>query len=106
MKENEDLLAGFAVFGGVDVFSAFPSQQMVARQSDSATEKSKRVLLSQVFHGKQAMTQSKTDLLQAKRESRALRRAKYTHIKKGQFVDAFCTKAIERTELRLIQDLI
>jgi hypothetical protein len=44
--------------------------------------------------------------LQAKRESRALRRAKYAQLKKGQFVDAFCTKAIEKTELKLIQDLL
>lgn len=79
---------------------------MLYALNESVTEKQQRVLLSQTFHGKQAMTQSKTDLLQAKRESRALRRAKNTHIKKGQFVDAFCTKAIERTEARLFEDLI
>ena len=76
---------------------------MVNDDGENAAEKQRRVLLSQIFHGKQAMTQSKPDLLLAKRESRALRIAKNTHIKKGQFLDAFCTKAIQRTEERLIE---
>ena len=52
------------------------------------------------------MALSKTDLLQAKRESRALRRAKNARIHEGQLVDAVCSKAIERTGEELIQDLL
>ena len=71
----------------------------------------RQVLLAQIFHGKQALSQTKNELLQAKRESRALRRAKLkrytdTHIKNGQFAEAFCAKAIERTEWRLIHDMV
>lgn len=108
VEDMQDQLSGPAGTGGNDIFTPFPSQQMIMINGDIGNDgdKQQRVLLSQIFHGKQAPTQSKPDLLLAKRESRALRIAKNTHIKKGQFVDAFCTKAIQRTEERLIQHYI
>ena len=79
---------------------------LISVHSDRATEKQQRLLLSQIFHGKQAMAISKNDLLQAKRESRALRRAKNARIQEGQLLDAVCAKAIARTGEELIQALL
>ena len=86
-------------FRTVDFFAKYESQHFVQRNEGSLADKQQTLLLSQIFHGKQAVPQSKNDLILAKRESRALRIAKKTHIKKGQFLDAFCNEAVERTEL-------
>lgn len=63
-------------------------------------------ITNQIFHGIQNQNLSKNDLLIAKRESRALRRAKNLQIKNGKFEDAFIQKALENCQNRILEENI
>lgn len=51
------------------------------------------------------MNPSKQELLQAKRESRALRKAKLTQTK-HKFIDAYCQKVLERVEQMIVGEVL
>ena len=71
-----DHVPGFSVFVGKDIFTNYQSQ-MLTKKSDRKVDKLPSLnVQSHIFHGKQGVCNTKTELLQAKRESRALRNAK------------------------------
>ncbi len=59
--------------------------------------------MAKIIHGKQGQCSTKEELIQAKKESRALRAAKLRQIK---FEDTFCSKAVGLIENRVINQLI
>ena len=75
-KQSIDLSGGISVFAGKDVYSKYEkdllTQSNVSRNSISKDQ----TWHASIYHGKQLLSFNKADQLIAKRESRALRKAK------------------------------
>ena len=86
--QSQDQVNGFTVFVGKDIFTKFESPwlhdaNLLKKRASSPKVTRDRsnlkrlfVIENQVFHGNQQTLRSKADLIQSKKESRALKKAK------------------------------